>query len=334
VLGRGFHARAGDRHAEVVALDDVVARYGAGAARGCTLAVTLEPCVHHGRTPPCVDRVLREGVARVVVGALDPNPKVNGQGVARLRAAGVDVVVAPDDADGERCRALLAPFTSFITHRKPWVVLKTATSLDGRVATKTGASKYITGPASRALVHALRDVVDAVVVGASTALADDPALTVRDAPAREVPLRDPLRVLLDRRLEVPSTARVFASPGALVFHEAAVIGGPAGLGVERLGIGTRLPDVLAELGRRGILAVLLEAGPTLAAAALATDVVDELWWFHAPVVVGGDGVPAVAPVGVGSLSTAVHLQPLHRVALGTDGLTILRRRQTAAHPTA
>jgi diaminohydroxyphosphoribosylaminopyrimidine deaminase/5-amino-6-(5-phosphoribosylamino)uracil reductase len=344
VLGRGFHARAGERHAEVVALDDVAARFGAGAARGKTLVVTLEPCTHHGRTPPCVDRVLREGVRRVVVGALDPNPKVDGTGVAKLRAAGVDVVVADEDTeraavrslvdvgDGAHCRALLLPFASFMTRKRPWVVVKTATSLDGRVATRTGASRFITGRESRALVHALRDAVDAVVVGASTALHDAPALTVRDAPPRPVAPRDPGRVLLDRRLEVPATAKLFTPPGALVFHDPGVRPEPRP-GIEHVGQGTQLDVVLDELGRRGVLAVLVEAGPRLAAAALQAAVVDELWWFHAPIVLGEDGVPAVRELGVDEISDGPRFVPVHRVAIEDDTLTVLRRESVAAHTT-
>ncbi|MBM4280683.1 MAG: bifunctional diaminohydroxyphosphoribosylaminopyrimidine deaminase/5-amino-6-(5-phosphoribosylamino)uracil reductase RibD [Deltaproteobacteria bacterium] len=331
VLGRGFHARAGDRHAEVVALDDVVSRHGDGAARGKTLVVTLEPCTHHGRTPPCVDRVLGEGVARVVVGALDPNPRVHGTGVARLQAAGVDVVVAAaDEGDGAACVALLQPFASAQRRGRPWVVLKTATSLDGKVATRARASRFLTGPPSRVLVHALRDAVDAVVVGAATALTDDPALTVRDAPLRGVEPRDPLRVLLDRRLAVPSTATLFAPPGALVFCDSDVA--PVSrAGAEHVTRGTALPTVLDELGRRDLLAVLVEAGPTLSAALLRDDLVDELWWFHAPLVLGGDGVPAVASLAVDALADARRFAVAHRVVCGDDALTILRRPRAPTH---
>jgi diaminohydroxyphosphoribosylaminopyrimidine deaminase/5-amino-6-(5-phosphoribosylamino)uracil reductase len=335
VLGVGHHARAGDRHAEVVALDDVVARHGAGAARGQTLHVTLEPCTHHGRTPPCVDRILHEGIGRVVVGALDPNPRVHGGGVERLRAAGVvvDVVRAAsppravdfagcDVDDATRCRAMLQPFASTMTRQRPWVVLKTATSLDGRVATRTGASRFITGDASRSLVHALRDAVDAVVVGASTVRIDDPALTVRDAPSGPDARRDPLRVVLDRRAEVAPGARVFAPPGALVLHDPATTWTPPP-GVEGVACGTDPPGVLAELGRRGVLAVLVEAGPRLAASFLRAGAVDELWWFHAPIVVGGDGVAAVGSLDVEVLTQALSFVPAHRAVLGTDTLTVL-----------
>jgi diaminohydroxyphosphoribosylaminopyrimidine deaminase/5-amino-6-(5-phosphoribosylamino)uracil reductase len=328
VLGRGFHARAGERHAEVAALDDVVARHGPGSARGKTLVVTLEPCNHHGRTPPCVDRILHEGVARVVVGALDPNPKVNGSGIRRLREEGVQVAVDDTD-DGRRCEALIQPFASVVLRKRPWLILKTATSLDGRVATHTGASRFITGAKSRALVHGLRNVIDAVVVGAHTVLVDDPALTVRDVPHRDgVTPRDPLRVVLDRRLEVSAQARVFLPPGALVFHDK--VADPAdepttsGTDVCRLPVGTDWAVVLEELARRGVLSVMVEAGPRIVGSALRAGVVDELWWFTAPLLIGADGIEAVAPLGVSNLAEAMAFAPVERAVLDADFLSVLR----------
>ena len=298
VLSRGFHERAGSPHAEVNALDALPK----GAARGKTVVVTLEPCTHHGRTPPCVDRLLREGVARVVVGAIDPNPKVHEQGVSRLRAAGVDVVVA-EGPDALRCQALIAPFTTSLQRRRPFVVLKTATSLDGKVATRTGSSRSITSPASRALVHRLRDAVDAVVVGADTVLVDDPALTVRDVVGR-----DPLRVILDRQGRVPPTARVFADDNVVVLSASSV------------------EESLGELHGRGLLAVLVEAGPRLAAAFLQAGVVDELWWFHAPVLVGDDGMSAVNVPSGEDVNASPRFDVVTRAEIGDDLLTILRPR--------
>ncbi len=295
IIARGFHEKAGERHAEIKALDALAP----GAARGKTVVVTLEPCTHHGRTPPCVDRLLDEGVSRVVVGAIDPNPRVHQQGVRRLRAAGVDVVIA-EGADALRCQALIAPFATTQQLARPYVVLKTATSLDGKVATRTGSSRGITGPASRALVHALRDAVDAVVVGADTVLADDPALTVRDLPGR-----DPLRVILDRHARVPRSARVFADDNVCVLGLASI------------------SDVLKELHRRGLLAVLVEAGPRLAAAFLQADVVDELWWFHAPLLVGNDGLSAVDFGQVDHIQQAPRFDVVTRAEVGNDGLTVL-----------
>lgn len=324
IVAVGHHEAAGRPHAEVNALEALLAKRGPGAAKGLTAVVTLEPCAHHGRTPPCADRLVREGVARVVVGARDPNPRVDGRGLDILRAAGIEVIVAAGDV-AAACTALIAPFATAITRGRAYVVLKTATSLDGRVATRTGASRFITGPASRRLVHRLRDAVDAVVVGASTVVADDPALNVRDVERDDgVAVRDPVRVILDRRASLPVTARVFDPPGALLVHNTDVTPKPMA-GVDHLAVaGLDVASVLAALQVRGLTSVMVEAGPRLAAALLAAGVVDELWWFRAPIVIGGDGVPAVAGVGVDALGEARRWQPVHHVVLEDDALTVLR----------
>ncbi len=308
IVARGFHAKAGERHAEVVALDDLIEREGPGAARGKTVVVTLEPCAHHGRTPPCVDRLIAERVARVVVGTVDPNPKVNGGGIARLRAAGIDVVVADPDVydDARRCQALISPFArsmkSAWVSPRPYVVLKVATSLDGKMATRTGASRWITGSESRALVHRLRDACDAVVTGSGTILADDPALTVRDVAGR-----DPLRVVLDRRGRAADTARVFADGNAVSLSSPTIA------------------EALAALHARGLTSVLIEAGPALASSFLqASDMIDELWWFQAPVVVGGDGLDVFGSLNVETMDQARRFDVVARVACGADQLTLLR----------
>ncbi|MDP2339616.1 MAG: bifunctional diaminohydroxyphosphoribosylaminopyrimidine deaminase/5-amino-6-(5-phosphoribosylamino)uracil reductase RibD [Deltaproteobacteria bacterium] len=296
IIARGFHHKAGERHAEIVALDELPP----GRAKGKTVVVTLEPCTYQGRTPPCVDRLVREGVGRVVVGAIDPNPRVRDQGVQRLRAAGVDVVVA-SGAEALRCQALVAPFATTLTHQRPYVVLKIASSLDGKVATRTRSSRSITGAPSRALAHRLRDAVDAVVVGAGTVLADDPALTVRDAAGR-----DPLRVILDRQGRVGHEARVFADENVLVLPSPTIA------------------EALAELHGRGLLAVLVEAGPRLAGAILQAGVVDELWWFHAPIVVGSDGISAIGDRLLDDINLAPRFHVVTRVDVGEDTLTVMR----------
>lgn len=324
VLGRGFHARAGEAHAEVRAIEDAKARHGVDAVSGATAVVTLEPCAHHGRTPPCATRLIAEGVRRVVVGCRDPNPQVDGKGIAALRAAGIDVVIV-DGPRADACAAMLQPFSSLVARKRPWVILKTATTLDGKVATSTGVSRFITGPQSRRLVHGLRDAVDAVVVGAGTALADDPALTVRNWQRPDgTAIRDPLRVLLDARGEIPLTHQLFDPPGALRFHEALRRPKPIP-GVENVGLDrVRLPAVLEVLGARGLLAVLIEAGPRLAAGALRDGVVDELWWFRAPSLIGGDGVDAIGGLDVVTLEQQQRLMTLHSVSVGEDTLTIHR----------
>jgi diaminohydroxyphosphoribosylaminopyrimidine deaminase / 5-amino-6-(5-phosphoribosylamino)uracil reductase len=324
IVAVGHHEAAGRPHAEVNALEALLRERGPGAARGLTAVVTLEPCAHHGRTPPCADRLVREGVARVVVGTRDPNPRVDGRGLDILRAAGIDVVEA-GGAVAAACASLIGPFASAMTRGRSHVVLKTAMSLDGRVATRTGASRFITGPASRQLVHRLRDAVDAVVVGASTVVADDPALTVRDIGRDDgIAVRDPLRVILDRRATLPVTARVFDPPGALLIHDVDITPRPM-VGVDHIAVaGLDVGAVVAALSQRGLTSVLVEAGPRLAAAFLAAGVVDELWCFQAPLLIGGDGVPAIGGLGVATLAEALRLRPVHRTTLGDDQLVVLR----------
>jgi len=329
IVAVGHHEAAGRPHAEVNALDALLAERGPGAARGLTAVVTLEPCAHTGRTPPCSERLIREGVARVVVGTLDPNPRVCGRGCASLQAAGIEVICAGGEL-ARACGALIAPFAATMKDDRAFVVLKTATSLDGRVATRTGASRFITGAASRSLVHALRDAVDAVVVGRSTVIADDPALTVRDHRRHDgVAIRDPRRVILDRLAHLPVTARVFDPPGAWLVHEPTATPKPMA-GIESMAVpGLDLADLCRVLKGRGISSVLVEAGPRLAAAFLQAGVVDELWWFHAPIIIGADGVAAVASLGVDALSSSLHGDVIHRAASGDDTLTIVRPQPSA-----
>jgi diaminohydroxyphosphoribosylaminopyrimidine deaminase/5-amino-6-(5-phosphoribosylamino)uracil reductase len=340
VLGAGFHARAGERHGEIVALDDAKAR--GHDVRGATLFVTLEPCVHHGRTPPCTDRVLAEGIARVVVGAVDPNPRVHEKGIAMLRNAGVAVDLATGN-EADRCRALIAPFARALVDRTPYVVLKTATSLDGRVACGNGASRWITGDASRALVHRLRDHVDAVLVGAGTVRADDPALTVRDlspaGPGGSRATRNPLRVVVDSALRTPPSARVYedktgaGEPAPVVIHAPSADAGRASAfdraGVRRLVVDVNesghvdLAAAVQALVPLGVLSVLVEAGPSLATPLVQQRVIDELWWFQAPMVLGADGIAAFGPLGLTAPGDAPRLRAVHRAITGDDALTVL-----------
>jgi len=329
VVAVGHHARAGEAHAEVAALDALIAARGPGAAKGLTAVVTLEPCAHQGRTGPCTTRLIAEGVARVVVGVVDPNPIVCGRGVAALRAAGVDVVVA-DGVAGDACAALIAPFATAMTRKRAYVVAKTATTLDGKVATHTGASRFITGPQSRALVHGLRDACDAIMVGAATVAVDDPALTARDIVRATGAVRDPRRVILDRLARTPLTARVFDPPGAVVFHAHNATLKPVadvvGVAVEGDEGGLDLDAVAAALAGMHIHSVLVEAGPRLLGALIKARLVDELWWFSAPTVMGADGTSAVAPLGVSDPSDVSAFDAVHRCVVGDDHLTVLRPR--------
>lgn len=245
----------GGAHAEVVALHAA----GPDAARGATIVTTLEPCSHHGRTPPCADALVEAGVGRVVVGIEDPDPQVAGRGVERLRAAGIEVVVG---VLGEQVAAQLAPYVKHRRTGRPWVVLKLASTLDGRTAAPDGSSQWITGPEARADAHRLRAESDAVVVGAGTVRADDPALTVR-LPADQQPAAQPLRVVLG------------ASPPGAAVQPALELKGP-------------LPEVLDELGERGVVQALVEGGATVAGDFHRAGLVDRYVLYLAPALLGGD----------------------------------------------
>ncbi len=295
IVAQAFHARAGEDHAEVLAL----AQAG-DAARGGTLYVTLEPCNHQGRTPPCVDAILTAGIRRVVVGCLDPNPSVVGGGAQRLTDAGLEVEVGVAAAEA---RALIAPWTKFVTTGLPHVSLKLALSLDGRIATRTGASKWVTGPEARAKVQELRARHDAVGVGIGTVLADDPRLTVRDL-ASLPGGRVPTRVLFDSRLRLPlnsvvaQTARevptwVLTCGDAPEDAEQALV--DAGCAVVRVPNSAEgrvdVTAALRLLASQGVVSILIEGGAELAGSILAARLADELHAFVAPVLLGPRGRP-------------------------------------------
>ncbi len=337
IVGVGHHQQAGLAHGEVNALDQA-----GDAARGGVLYVTLEPCVHVGRTPPCVLRVIRSGVKKVVVGAGDPNPKVDGKGVRALRDAGLEVIVRgegrDDDPIARAARALIAPFAAHVLHDRPFVVVKVAATLDGKIATAAGKSRFITGPSSRALVHGLRDRCDVVMTGSGTVLADDPALTVRDSIEGATGTRDPLRVVLDTQLRTNPAFRVYAAPsspggeGALVVTASRPPDARARAfeqaGVPRLedspkGRHVDIGAALRALAARGATSVLVEAGPEVTTALLRAGLVDEIWWFTAPVFFGGDGRSATAALGVDSVDEAPRLAAsVRRVVVGEDLLTV------------
>lgn len=288
VLGRGHTQAAGQAHAEVMALRDAAAR--GLDVRGGVAHVTMEPCSHHGRTPPCCDALVAAGIARVMVACGDPNPLVNGAGIRRLREAGLEVALAPD-AHAQACRELNIGFFSRMQRGRPWVRLKMAGSLDGRSALPNGQSQWITGEQARADGHAWRRRAGAVLSGIGTVLADNPRLDVR---AVNTPLQ-PWRVIVDARLETPLDARLFEASSPLIFCSA---GAPAdraqrlqALGAEVLDLPGQdgrvdLTAVLAELGRRGINELHLEAGARLSGAWLAQDLVDECLVYLAPVLIG------------------------------------------------
>lgn len=273
VVGQGFHPRAGDPHAEVFALREAGER-----ARGATAHVTLEPCSHHGRTPPCADALIAAGVARVVVAALDPNPQVAGQGVRRLREAGIEVTVGVGEAEALRQQS---GFRALVTRGRPWVVYKYAMTLDGKVAALGEGGGSVTSAQARARVMGWRNEADAIAVGIGTVLADDPLLTTRGVEGG----RDPRAVLFDPRARTPLSARALR-PGTLV-----VVAPQAdtralesrGAAVLRV---SSLPDALGQLARLNVSSLLLEGGPTLASAFLEAGLVDEVRALIAPKLLG------------------------------------------------
>ncbi|UQN10266.1 bifunctional diaminohydroxyphosphoribosylaminopyrimidine deaminase/5-amino-6-(5-phosphoribosylamino)uracil reductase RibD [Deinococcus sp. QL22] len=306
VVGRGFHPRAGEPHAEVFALREAGAR-----ARGATAYVTLEPCSHFGHTPPCADALIAAGVSRVVVAALDPNPQVGGHGVERLHAAGIDVTVGVLAPEALRQQA---GFRSLILRKRPWVIYKYAMTLDGRVAATSGDSRWISGEAARALVHRWRDELDAVGVGGGTVLADDPRLTTRGVPGG----RDPRPVLFDRRGRTPGTARALR-PGAVVVTAP----GRDTTHLEAEGVDIVHADGLSEaleaLGTLSISSLLLEGGPILAGALFAADLIDEVRAFVSPKLLGLGLNPLAAP-GPLRMSQARDLQGVTVTPVGPDVL--------------
>jgi diaminohydroxyphosphoribosylaminopyrimidine deaminase/5-amino-6-(5-phosphoribosylamino)uracil reductase len=314
VVARGHHARAGGPHAEAAALAAAGPR-----ARGADLYTTLEPCDHHGRTPPCSRAILAAGIRRVFVGSHDPNPLVDGRGVARLRAGGVEV--ERDVLRGE-CDALNAHWFRYITARRPYVTLKAAVTLDGRLATAAGDSRWVTGPEARAMVHRLRDRVDAVLVGAGTARADDPRLTTRLPGGGG---RDPLRIVLDTGLGLPARLRLFRQRSAARTIVAHASGRARRLGpnVELLRCrrgpaGIDLADLLRRLGERGITHVLVEGGAAVHGSFLRAGLVDRVLLFVAPRLVGGDGLGWVGGPGVRRMRDALRLTDVEVEEIGDD----------------
>lgn len=323
VLGRGRTRPAGGPHAEVVALDGAIARHGPRAVRGASLAVTLEPCRHHGRTGPCTERVLAAGITRVFAGHVDPHPAVAGKGVARLRRAGVRVLVGVLE---DECREQHRGFLSLLERGRPFVSLKLAATLDGRIATATGESRWITGPEARAEVHRLRARSDAILIGSGTALADDPELTARRG-GRVV--HRPVRLLIDSRLRIPVSARLFqgeagrtwvlcARASAASRVRALTREGALVLPIPKLGAGLDLRRALSVLGKRGLSEVLVEGGGGIAAGLLRRNLVDEVHWFVAPRMLGSDALPALGSLEIRKLSRATNLEDVRVRRVGSD----------------
>lgn len=326
LVGKGYHQRAGTPHAEVHAL-----RAAGPQARGATLYVTLEPCNHAGRTPPCTRAILAAGIKRVVVGMRDPNPHVAGGGCDFLTSQGLDVT---HGLLAGQCEEINRPFLKHITTGRPWVTLKAGTSLDGRIATRAGHSGWITNEQSRREVHRLRNRTDAILVGAGTARCDDPSLTTRLAGRRG---RDPLRVVLDPTLglnpgakmltqDSPAATWIFCAPGAPENRWASLAAAGAVIkAVPETAPGRLdLTAILVELGRVGITSLLVEGGGRVHGAFLQAGLVDEMYLFLAPCFLGADGVPVVDMPGPELVGDSPRLQVKRTRRFGGDLLVVGR----------
>lgn len=323
ILGRGTTRPPGGAHAEVVAIEAARRRHGEHALRKASLAVTLEPCCFQGRTGPCTEAIVRAGLARVVGGCRDPHTQVSGRGYRFLRRKGIEVVSGLLESE---CREQHRGFISVCQRGRPWVTLKLATTLDGRIALASGESRWITGPAARALVHRMRARHDAVLVGSETALADDPELTARRG---SKVVRRPIRLLLDGRLRVPATARLFEPEGDT---RTWVLCRQGTRGIRRAR--ERADRVLAlpangqgrvdlaiafqRLAEEGLTSVFVEGGGQLAAALLRAELVDEVHWMIAPRLIGSEGRPGLGPLGLESLADAIVLDSMCVTQRGPD----------------
>jgi diaminohydroxyphosphoribosylaminopyrimidine deaminase/5-amino-6-(5-phosphoribosylamino)uracil reductase len=310
-IGEGFHAQFGGPHAEVVALEAAGA-----AARGATLFVTLEPCSHRGKTPPCTAALIRAGVARVVIAAQDPFSQVNGRGIAELKQAGIhcDVGVLADEA-----RRLTAPYRKLVTTGRPWVIAKWAMTLDGKIATRSGDSRWISSEASRAVVHQLRGRVDAVMIGSGTARADDPLLTARPADLRDIK-RTATRIVVDSAASLSPSSRLVqtaadvpvlvavGTSAAKADCQALANAGVEVLPSEGADHIAQMESLLGELGKRQMTNVLVEGGGRLLGTLFEMRTIDEVHVFVAPKIAGGETAPrAVGGAGIDRMVDALAL---------------------------
>jgi diaminohydroxyphosphoribosylaminopyrimidine deaminase/5-amino-6-(5-phosphoribosylamino)uracil reductase len=319
IVGRGYHRRAGSDHAEIAALKAAGPR-----AKGATLYINLEPCSHYGRTPPCTGALITAGIKEVVAGMRDPNPLVSGRGSDQLRRAGVRVRVGVLEAE---CQDLNEAFAKYITRRLPFVTLKLAASLDGKIAAVSGDARWISDSVSRTAVHQLRNRMDAVLVGADTVLKDDPQLTCRISGGR-----NPWRIVLDGRLRIPLTARFLRQPEREKNVVVTSDGAPArkvraleSLGVKVWKFPARAGEIpwrafLERLADLGIVSVLVEGGAKVASSALRQRAADKVMFFYAPKIIGGDGRVMIDSLGINRVS---HSLAVHRIQVEKSGGDVL-----------
>lgn len=309
VVGKGSHQAAGAPHAEINALNEAGAK-----TRGATLYVSLEPCNHTGRTQPCTQAILKGGIKRVVAGMKDPNPRVTGGGLEFLKSQGLDVSVGVCE---DACRRLNEVFIKYVTTSLPFVILKCAATLDGRIATSTGDSKWITNPLSRQFAHEIRHSVDAVMVGIGTVLKDNPRLTTRLKGRKG---SDPIRIVLDTHLSIPSDANLLHLTSD---SDTLIVTGSSAPTEKRRMLekpGVRfsaledhdgqidLTALVKELGRIGITSLLIEGGSRINGSALRSGIVDKIYMFYAPKICGGDGVPVCAGPGVELIEQSISVK--------------------------
>jgi diaminohydroxyphosphoribosylaminopyrimidine deaminase/5-amino-6-(5-phosphoribosylamino)uracil reductase len=317
IIGRGYHKRCGDYHAEINAINNV-----RGNIRGSTFYITLEPCSHYGRTPPCVDTLIKKGLERVVVGTPDPNPEVNGKGIKILRSKGIKVDVG---ILGSECRQINEHYFKFIKSGIPYVTVKYAQTLDGRIATKTGDSQWISSEASRKYVHVLRSTSDCVMVGAGTVTADNPQLTVR-----HVKGKNPLRIIVDSKLRIPIKSSVLIDDNPHQTIIAATSNAPSRkktaikkLGVEVLVVKkdkdgkVSLVDLLKELGKREIMSVLVEGGSEMITSLLKANLVDKMIIPISPGILG-KGLEAIGDLNINKIRNAIKFSSFKTMKKGED----------------
>ena len=318
IVGEGFHPKAGEPHAEVFAL-----RAAGDRAKDATAYVSLEPCSHFGRTPPCANALIEAGVAKVVVGMVDPDERVSGSGINRLKEAGIEVVVGVEE---EACKAINEAFIHRVVHKKPLGILKFAMTLDGKIATTEGHSAWISNPEARSQVHELRALCDAVIVGTNTVNRDNPSLTCHQATEAEG--RDPLRVVMTRSMELPQEAKLWdiSQTKTIVMTEGnpkpALAEGLKSKGVEVLHLEQLTPsNVMDELFDRGCSSVLWECGGTLSAAAIADHAIQKVMAFVAPKIIGGQGAPSpVGELGFSNMNQALELDHVTCQTVGSNFL--------------
>ncbi len=321
IVGKGYHRRAGEPHAEIEAIMDA-----GKTTPGAEMWINLEPCDHRGRTGPCTEAMINSGIKRVKVGMEDPNPRVKGKGIAKLRKNGIKVEVGLLE---DECRRLNESYIKFIKTKTPWVILKVAASLDGKTATRSGESRWISGMEALNYVHRLRSKVDAILVGVNTIIKDNPRLTTR-LPGRKS--RDPIRILADSKLRIPLTSRVLKLKSEAITIVATTDRASPGkrrsleqIGVKVLTIDqddkgrVDLSSLMKKLGALNITSLLIEGGSTISASALSSGIVDKMICFYAPKIIGGKQSPGiVGGKGVETLKQAVGLEDIRVKRLGED----------------